>query len=276
MSIPYMLLDDWPARLGLAEIGEFEDDSSSSFIIPIDLFPATIHLCLDEISTRRRRKTSKTTFYDMASMSKVFEGYAARKAVLDASTNQLSKGIAWVAGELAPLSEAKVPLMDQGFLRSDLTYDVPAVWDGRFFRLDEHMARLEASCAKLRMQLPLGREEVKRILVYMVAKSGIRDAYVELIVTRGLRSVRGTQGTDHKNHLYLFVQPYVWVVDPEAQRVGASAIIARTGKRLGAKKCKIKGPGKRLIYCCVVRRTPPGAMDPTVKYVFSPKTKCKS
>lgn len=175
-------------------------------------------------------------------MGKVFAGYAARQAVLDASDNPLSKGIAWVEGKLVPLSEARIPLLDQGFMHSDLTYDVPSVWDGRFFRLDDHITRLEASCRKLRLALPLPREEVKKILVDMVAKGGIRDAFVELIVTRGLKGVRGAKPGEFKNSLYMFIQPYVWVMDPADQRVGGSAIIART-----------------------VRRVPPGSMDPTVK-----------
>jgi branched-subunit amino acid aminotransferase/4-amino-4-deoxychorismate lyase len=175
-------------------------------------------------------------------MGKVFAGYTARQAVLEASDNIFSKGIAWVSGELAPLSQARIPLLDQGFMHSDLTYDVPSVWDGRFFRLDDHLNRLEASCTKLRLRLPLPREEVKQILIDMVAKSGIRDAFVELIVTRGLKGVRGSKPEEISNNLYMFIQPYVWVMEPEMQPIGGSAIIART-----------------------VRRIPPGSIDPTVK-----------
>ena len=96
-------------------------------------------------------------------MEKIFAGYAARQAVLKESSSPFAEGIAWVGGELVPLSEARIPLLDQGFLHSDLTYDVPAIWDGRFFRLDDHISRLEASCEKLRLKLPLPREEVKRL-----------------------------------------------------------------------------------------------------------------
>jgi branched-subunit amino acid aminotransferase/4-amino-4-deoxychorismate lyase len=178
----------------------------------------------------------------MASMDAVLGGYETRQATLEASKNRFSQGIAWVDGGLFPLGEARIPLLDQGFLHSDLTYDVPAVWDGRFFRLDEHIGRLEASCKKIRLQLPLPKSEVKRILVEMVAKSGIRDAYVELIVTRGLKFVRQADPKDIVNRMYMFVQPYVWAMPPAMQRTGGKAIVART-----------------------VRRVPPGSMDPTVK-----------
>lgn len=175
-------------------------------------------------------------------MDQVFDGYAARKAALDKSDNPLAKGVACIEGALVPLSEARIPLLDQGFMHSDLTYDVPSVWDGRFFRLDDHLIRLESSCRKLRLALPLPRAEVKQILTDMVAKSGIRDAFVQVIVTRGLKGVRETKPDDIVNRLYMFIQPYVWVMAPEMQRVGGSAVIART-----------------------VRRVPPGSIDPTVK-----------
>lgn len=178
----------------------------------------------------------------MATMQKVFAAYQARQVTLATSKHPFSQGVAWVDGELFPLHEARIPILDQGFMHSDLTYDVPSVWDGRFFRLDDHITRLEASCVKLRLKLPLPHDEVKRILVDMVAQSGIRDAFVEIIVTRGLKGVRGTDPKDIVNRLYMFIQPYIWVMEPEIQPAGGSAIIART-----------------------VRRTPPGSMDPTVK-----------
>ncbi|RDW57294.1 hypothetical protein BP5796_12744 [Coleophoma crateriformis] len=179
----------------------------------------------------------------MSTMEKIFSGYHARTALLSHSTHPFAPGVAWISGELVPLSTAQIPLRDQGFLHSDLTYDVPAVWDGRFFRLDEHLTRLTLSCSKLRLKLPLPAEQIKKILTTMVAQSGIRDAFVELIVTRGLQGVRGAKAADLTNRLYMFVEPYIWVMPPAQQLAGSGrAIIART-----------------------VRRCPPGAMDPTVK-----------
>ncbi|KAF5557604.1 branched-chain-amino-acid aminotransferase [Fusarium napiforme] len=124
-------------------------------------------------------------------MDEVFAGYAKRQATLQASTNILSQGIAWVEGEPVHLQSARIPLLDQGFMHSDLTHDVPSVWDGRFFRLDDHLDRLEASCKKMRLRFPIPRNEIKKILVEMVAKSEIKDAFVELVVTRGLKGYHG-------------------------------------------------------------------------------------
>ncbi len=178
----------------------------------------------------------------MTTMDALFEGYRSRTAALKASDNPLAAGVAFIDGAFTPLAEARIPLMDQGFLHSDLTYDVPAVWDGRYFRLDDHLDRLERSCATLRLRPPMDRRTLRERLVEMVAISGIRDAYVEIIVTRGLKFVRETRPEDLVNSIYLLAMPYVWVMPPDMQRTGGSAVVTRT-----------------------VRRTPPGAMDPTVK-----------
>lgn len=178
----------------------------------------------------------------MAYTDYIFIGYHGRLAELKASDNPFAQGIAYVEGQYVPVHEARVPLLDQGFMKSDLTYDVPAVWDGRFFRLDDHLDRFERSCAKMRLTNPLGREETRSRLVEMVAKSGIRDAYVMMILTRGLRYIRQTAPEECQNALYLMVTPYLWVMDEETQKTGGSTIIARS-----------------------VRRIAPGSIDPTVK-----------
>lgn len=172
----------------------------------------------------------------------IFEGYRSRLATLEASSNPFAKGIAYVEGEYVPLHEARIPLLDQGFLHSDLTYDVPAVWDGRYFRLDDHIDRFFVSMDKLRLKSPMDKQQLRAKLVDMVAQSGIRDAYVQMIVTRGLRFVRQTSPEDCLCNIYLLVMPYVWLMPELLQKTGGSAVVART-----------------------VRRTPPGAFDPTIK-----------
>jgi branched-subunit amino acid aminotransferase/4-amino-4-deoxychorismate lyase len=179
----------------------------------------------------------------MASMDKVFSGYYVRQKQLERSSNPFAEGIAFVEGEFVKPREARIPLLDEGFMHGDLTYDVTTVWDGRFFRLNDHMKRISESCDKMRLKFPLPPTKIQSILMQMVVKSGIRDGFVELIVTRGLTGVRGSKPEDlWVNNLYLLVLPYVWVMNPDDQQTGGSAVITRT-----------------------VRRTPPGAFDPTIK-----------
>jgi len=68
--------------------------------------------------------------------------------------NPYGGGCAWIEGEYVPIGDARIPILDTGFVRSDLTYDVAGVWQGRFFRLDDHLDRLLRGCAKIRLASP--------------------------------------------------------------------------------------------------------------------------
>ena len=96
-----------------------------------------------------------------------------------------SQGSAFVRGEYLPIAQAAIPITDWGFLRSDATYDVVTVWDGAFFRLQDHLARFERSCASFRLDAGLSAEHIVSILTKCVRLAGLRNAYVEMICTRG-------------------------------------------------------------------------------------------
>ena len=98
-------------------------------------------------------------------------------------------GCAWIDGNYFPIGEARIPILDTGFVRSDLCYDVVAVWQGRFFRLDDHLDRLLAGCARIRLEPPADRAAIRGILIEVVRRSGLRDAYVEAVVTRGTQRI---------------------------------------------------------------------------------------
>ena len=68
-----------------------------------------------------------------------------------ATGKPLSGGAAFVEGDYVPIGEARLPLLDWGFTRSDVTYDVVHVWKGSFFRLDAHLDRFQRSCDRLRL-----------------------------------------------------------------------------------------------------------------------------
>ena len=67
-----------------------------------------------------------------------------------------SAGAAYVDGAFMPVRDARVPVTDWAYRRSDVTYDVVGVWGGAFFRLDDHLRRFQASMAALRMRPPRG------------------------------------------------------------------------------------------------------------------------
>lgn len=138
-------------------------------------------------------------------------------------------GMAYVDGDYLPLADARISVLDWGFTRSDVTYDVVHVWKGRFFRLDDHVRRFQASVAGLRMTLPVDGEGLKAILMECVRRSGLRDSYVGMVCTRGNPLPGLPRHPQHcRNRLIAYAAPWVWVIPPEVQARGARLIIAKT------------------------------------------------
>ena len=93
-------------------------------------------------------------------------------------------------GELLPISQAKVSVLDRGFIFGDGIYEVVPVYGGRLFRFDEHIARLNRSLAKLRIANPHGRDDWLRLARDLVAATadatGSSDQLVYIQITRGV------------------------------------------------------------------------------------------
>jgi branched-chain amino acid aminotransferase len=143
-----------------------------------------------------------------------------------------AEGCAWIEGEYVPISEARIPILDTGFTRSDVTYDVVAVWKGKFFRLNDHLDRFEKSWTRLRMDPKLSREEMREILFECVRRSGLRDAYVEMIVSRGIAPPGVRDPRRFENRFYAYAIPYIWIVKPQDQEVGTHLVIAQDTIRI--------------------------------------------
>jgi len=142
-------------------------------------------------------------------------------------TPDFSAGVAHVDGQYVALRDARIPLVDRGFVRSDATYDVAHVWQGRFFRLDDHIDRFLWSMGELRMSLPISKKEMRHILEQCVALSGLRDAYVQMTCTRGVPPPGSRDPRECQNRFYAFSQPFVWIGTPAQQRTGLAMVISQ-------------------------------------------------
>jgi branched-chain amino acid aminotransferase len=155
------------------------------------------------------------------------------RAVNDSTdANAFAAGCAWIDGDFVPIGEARVPILDTGFTRSDLTYDVAAVWKRRFFRIDDHLDRLERSCESLRLQMPKPKVEVRDLMIECVRRGGFDDAFVEVVVTRGVPLPGDRDPRSATQRLYVYAVPYVWIVKPDVQQRGVDVVIARDTIRI--------------------------------------------
>jgi D-alanine transaminase len=93
--------------------------------------------------------------------------------------------IAYVNGAFVPLSEAKVSVLDRGFLFADGIYEVSAVLDGKLVDNDSHLARLERSVSEIQLPLPETIKRIKEIQRELITRNELRDGLVYIQVTRG-------------------------------------------------------------------------------------------
>jgi D-alanine transaminase len=93
---------------------------------------------------------------------------------------------AWLNGEWMPLEDARVPVLDRGFVFGDGIYEVVPVYAGRKFRWAQHLARLQRSLAAVSIRNPHDEAGWTRLVDELVARHPWRDQFVYLQVTRGV------------------------------------------------------------------------------------------
>lgn len=92
----------------------------------------------------------------------------------------------YLNGEFLPLAEARIPVLDRGFIFGDGVYEVIPVYSGKPFRLDAHLLRLQASLDGIRLVNPHGAESWRTLIAKLVAAQGYDDQSLYVQVTRGV------------------------------------------------------------------------------------------
>jgi len=131
----------------------------------------------------------------------------------------------YLNGEFMPLTEARVPVMDRGFLFGDGVYEVIPVYGGYPFRLSQHLERLDRSLQSVRMENPLQPDAWERIFARLTDSASDLDQLIYLQVTRG--------ADQRRNHLFpQGIEPTVLVMtwtlgprDPEISSTGVAAVV---------------------------------------------------
>lgn len=148
----------------------------------------------------------------------------------------LSKGAAWMDGAIIPVSEATISVMDWGFTRSDATYDVVQVWDGAFFRLEDHLTRFSTSLDKMHLTIEQSPDDIRAILHQMAAASNLRHAYCAFVATRGVQMVPGSRDPRTcRSRFFAWIVPYVHVIAEDVVARGARLKIAEKVERISTR-----------------------------------------
>ncbi|WP_456370366.1 branched-chain-amino-acid transaminase [Geoglobus sp.] len=94
--------------------------------------------------------------------------------------------LVYMNGEFVPESQAKISIFDHGFLYGDGVFEGIRAYNGRVFKLYEHIDRLYDCARVIDLKIPITKEEFAEAILETLRRNGLRDAYIRPIVTRGV------------------------------------------------------------------------------------------
>ena len=151
-------------------------------------------------------------------------------------------------GKFLPLDEAKVPVLDRGFIFGDGVYELIPVYSRVAFRMDEHLARLERSLAETRIPNPYSRAQWRDTIYRLVDAQPFDDQGVYFQVTRGVAKRDHAFPKDVEPTVFMMSNPLLTPPKEVVQR-GASAVSAQDNRWL---RCDIKSIS--LVGNCLLRQ----------------------
>jgi D-alanine transaminase len=151
-------------------------------------------------------------------------------------------------GKFLPIEEAKVPVLDRGFIFGDGVYELVPVYSRVAFRLDEHLARLERSLAEARIRNPYTRREWRELIYRLIDAQPFEDQGVYFQLTRGVAKRDHAFPKDVEPTVFMMANPLVTPAKETVQK-GAVAVTAQDNRWL---RCDIKSIS--LIGNCLLRQ----------------------
>ena len=139
-------------------------------------------------------------------------------------------------GQFVAIEDAKVSVLDRGFIFGDGVYEVVPVYSRVPFRLDEHLARLERSLEAVQIRNPYPRAEWRRVIAELVSRQPFEDQGVYFQVTRGVAKRDHAFPKNVEPTVFMMATP---LVNPPRELVenGATAVSAQDYRWL---RCDIK------------------------------------
>ena len=132
----------------------------------------------------------------------------------------------YVDGEYYLRSEAKVSVFDHGLLYGDGVFEGIRSYGGVVFKLKEHIDRLYLSARAIMLEIPLTKEKMTKAVLETLRKNDLRDAYIRLIVTRGVGDLGLDPNKCPRPSVIIITVPLFQLYDEEKRRRGMSMVVS--------------------------------------------------
>ena len=146
----------------------------------------------------------------------------------------------YIDGKFYSEANAKVSVLDHGLLYGDGIFEGIRFYNGRVFRLEEHLSRLWDSARSICLEIPMTMREMTEAVLETIRQNHLRDGYIRLLVTRGIGNL-GLNPTQCKCPSVIIIAATIALYHPDVYRKGLA------------------------IVTCATRRSNPAALNPAVK-----------
>lgn len=132
--------------------------------------------------------------------------------------------LVYIDGKYYPKSQAKISVYDHGLLYGDGIFEGIRAYDGIVFKLKEHIDRLYRSARAIMLNIPLTKEEMINAVLEALRKNNLRDAYIRLVVTRGVGDL-GLDPRKCQKPTVIIITDVIKLHSSEAKEKGIRAMI---------------------------------------------------
>src|SRR4029079_18076486 len=146
----------------------------------------------------------------------------------------------YIDGKFYPEANAKISVFDHGLLYGDGIFEGIRFYNGRVFRLEEHLERLWDSARSICLEIPMSMPAMTEALLETIRQNDLRDGYIRLIVTRGVGNL-GLNPAQWKRPSVISIAATISLYPAEVYERGLTVIT------------------------CATRRTSPSSLNPAVK-----------
>jgi len=132
----------------------------------------------------------------------------------------------YIDGKFYPKSEAKISVYDHGLLYGDGVFEGIRAYDSVVFKLREHIERLYRSAHTIMLQIPMAQKEMIKAVLDTLKKNQLKDAYIRLVVTRGVGDLGLDPRKCSKATVVIITEPMITLHSKEKKEKGITAMIA--------------------------------------------------